>query len=154
MEQLRIHDIIDHMIRTEHKHRAVCDKALSTLGLHRSQLRMLMFVWHHGGEMSQHDMAEKMHITAAVVTVTAQKLESEGYITRAQSTKDKRHMVISLTDRGRDMVDRAHGTLDAVDTVMLQDFSEEEKYQLIDFYERMLANLCGREGEKNETEMV
>ncbi len=143
MESLRIHDIIEHMIRTEHKHRAVCDRELSSLGLHRSQMRMLMHLWRGGGEMPQHQLARELHVSAAVVTVALKKLESEGYVTRTPSASDRRTVVISLAPRGLESVQFAHGTLDRVDTNMLAGFTESEKRELIDFYTRMFANLAG-----------
>ncbi len=148
MEEMRAHDIIEHMIRTEHRHRAACDRELSALGLYRSRMRMLMHLWHSGGELSQRQLAEEMHVSPAVVTVTVKKLASEGYVTRTQSEKDKRTVMISLAPRGIEMVDLAHGTLDQVDEKMLQGFTEEEKRQLVCFYVRMFSNLsCHEEGE-------
>ncbi len=152
MEQMRVHDIIERMIHTDHRHRAVCDRELSELGLHRSQMRMLMHLWHGGGTLSQRRLSDEMHISPAVVTVTVQKLETEGYLSRKPSETDRRSMMITLAPRGYEMVDAAHGVLDSVDTRMLRGFSESEKKQLVDFYIRMFDNLSS--GEVTGDEMV
>ncbi len=142
MEQLNVHAFMEHMIRTEHTHRAVCDRELSALGLFRSQMRMLMRLWHAGGELTQRQLADEMHISSAVVTVTLAKLEGEGYVTRSPSETDRRSMMVSLTSLGQETVNAAHGILDHVDGVMLQGFSDEERQKLVEFYTRMLSNLA------------
>ncbi len=143
MSEISIHDIIEHMIHVEHAHHTLCDRELSSLGMYRSQLRMLMHLWRQGGAASQKTLADELHITAAVVTVTLQKLAADGYVTRVQSNEDKRVVNISLTQAGEDMVFRAHGILDGVDKKMLSGLTEEEKNNLVSYYKRMFENLKG-----------
>ncbi len=142
MDELNLHDIMGHMIRTDRFHRATCDRELASLALHRSQMRMLMNLARNAGAMSQRALADDMHISAAVVTVTLNKLEKEGYVTRTPSFADRRTFTVSLTEKGQQMVDEARGRLNYVDGIMLQDFTEEEKRQLVGFYTRMLSNLA------------
>ncbi len=141
MSQIRVHDIIEHMIHAEHTHRALCDRELASLGLYRSQLRMLMHLWRHGGAISQRALAEEMHISPAVVTVTLQKLEGEAYVTRTPCGEDRRAVTIALTTRGVEMVHRARGILDSIDAKMLSGLSDEDKNNLVTYYKKMVANM-------------
>ncbi len=141
MEFSGIHEIMEHMIHTEHMHKAVCDRELSRSGLYRAQFRMLMHLWHNGGKLPQRRLAEELHISPAVVTVTLKKLLAEGYVTRIPSEQDRRTVMIALTPHGNEAVDTAHGTLDRIDTAMLDGFTDEEKEKLVSYYNRMLFNL-------------
>ncbi len=137
----RLRETVDRMIETDRLHRAVCDRELSEIGLHRAQHRMLMHLYFCGDVASQRELARALAITPAVVTVTLRKLETAGYVRRSAAPEDNRQLGVELTDAGRSIVQRTKSILDRVDTVMFEGFSEEELDIARAFYERMKDNL-------------
>lgn len=136
-----IHDLVDRMIGTDRLHRAVCDRELAVLGLHRAQHRMLMHLHFHGDVSSQRALARELAVTPTVVTVTLRKLEAEGYVARRMNAPDKRLLGVELTESGRSAVERTKVILDRVDRRMFRGFTDEELELARSFYERMRDNL-------------
>ncbi len=67
----------------------------------------ILYILDMNGEMSQKDLALRMHIRPQSLTGALLKLEEAGYITRRRSEKDKREQFVSVTqlgkERGREM---------------------------------------------------
>lgn len=67
----------------------------------------ILYILDTNGEMSQKDLALKMHIRPQSLTGALLKLEEAGYITRRRSERDKREQFVSVTqlgsERGREM---------------------------------------------------
>lgn len=136
-----IHETIDCMIGTDRLHRAVCDRELAVLGLHRAQHRMLMHLYFHGDVPSQRALARELSVTPTVITVTLQKLEAEGYVVRRTVAPDKRLLGVELTAAGRSVVEKTKVILDRVDCSMFRGFTDEELKMARNFYDRMRQNL-------------
>lgn len=143
MEQSRkdlTHRAVDLMIHTDRHHRILCDQRFSALGVHRSQHKMLMYLHKKGGVGSQRRISQDMQISTAVVTVTLQKLEAEGYVTRTVSDTDKRNVAIALTDRGNAVVEDTCRIIDEIDARMFDGMSEAEIEQYIALTARIFDN--------------
>ena len=138
-EQLR--ETVDRMIEADRLHRAVCDRELSEIGLHRAQHRMLMHLYFCGDAASQRELARALAITPAVVTVTLRKLESAGYVRRTAAPEDNRQLGVELTDAGRAVVQRTKRILDHVDMAMFEGFTDDELCTARIFYVRIKENL-------------
>lgn len=137
----RLRETVDRMIEADRLHRAVCDRELSEIGIHRAQHRMLMHLYFHGDVPSQRELARELCITSAVVTVTLRKLESDGYVRRTSVTDDKRQLGVELTESGRAVVGRTKVIWDRVDRAMFDGFTEEELETACQFYARIKENL-------------
>lgn len=137
----RLREAVDRMIEADRLHRAVCDRELSEIGIHRAQHRMLMHLYFHGDVPSQRELARELCITPAVVTVTLRKLESDGYVRRTSVTDDKRQLGVELTESGRAVIGRTKVILDRVDRAMFDGFTEEELETACQFYARIKENL-------------
>ena len=87
-------------------HHALIESKVSALGLHRSQHTMLLTI-NHIGNISQKELAQSMEISPAAVTVTLKKLEAQGYIERSSSSSDSRVNNITITEKGREITQRA-----------------------------------------------
>lgn len=148
MEATDTQQVIDCMIRTDRRHRALCDRETAAIGLHRSQGRMLGYLFRRGGAASQKEIAEEMNITPAVVTVSLKKLVQDGYAERTTAKEDKRSFRVTLTEKGERVIMQAHAILQRIDTRMLRGFSKAELVTLTDFYRRMLDNM--EQAEKEE----
>lgn len=89
-------DIFNDILKVEHK--AIESFAGNSLTM--SEMHILEAV---GKSPSQQmsDIAKKLRITLPTLTVSVQRLEEKGYITRQRFGADRRKVAVALTDRGQ-----------------------------------------------------
>lgn len=121
-------------------HHALVETKVSALGLHRSQRSMLLTI-NFNGNISQKELAKRMEISPAAVTVTLKKLEAQGFIERAQSEDDSRVNNITVTEKGRDIICQTGAIFDEVDEKTFAGFSEEELEEFLSYLRRVSSNL-------------
>ena len=90
--------------------------------------------------MTQKELADKLSITPAAVTGILKRLEAEQYIERTLGT-DNRYNEISITDKGRAVVDHTRLTFGNADRALFEDFSDEELDVYVRCLEKMQANI-------------
>jgi DNA-binding MarR family transcriptional regulator len=66
-------------------------------------------------------------------------LESKGLARRLRSKEDRRANAIELTPKGRRVLKRADGMMDACEATLIRVLSVEEREQLTRMLERLLA---------------
>ena len=121
-----VHRTIHDFMYTDRLHRAAIERAISTLGIHRSQHRMLVHLWRAGGELSQGALAKELDISPAAVAVTLGKLERAGYIRRVSDSADGRRKTIAVTPEGEELLRVSRSAFDEVDLAMFSALSDEE----------------------------
>lgn len=96
------------------------------------------------GKASQLTLAEKTHFSTPTVSILLRKMESEGYVTRTPDKKDRRVMLVSLTEKGKKF-DREHlNRILENDRRATKSFSAEEEATLVALLSRMYDNLKER----------
>lgn len=99
-----------------------------------------------GKEVNQKDLEQAMGLTHQTMTEIIKKLEANGFIECAQSTKDKRSKSIKTTDKALEI----HKNMDNTDNMVLEEMckgiSEDKKKELIETLDAMLDNICEKEG--------
>lgn len=120
--------------------RAATEKFVDKLGLRKSQHQMLIEASQESNPC-QKDLAEKMEISPAAVTVTLKKLETQGYIERTSSTEDSRVNNIALTSKGKSIVRKTNDFFRTIDTKAFENFSDEEIEQFNSYLQRLVDNL-------------
>lgn len=78
------------------------------------------------------DLSYILGIRQQSLNETLQKLEKEGYIVRTPSPKDRRVMLISLTEKGNEIKPVQHDCLDVLD-----ESSDEELKQFTSYIDRL-----------------
>ena len=132
-------DIVKLFLLAARSHHHTFEKHVGDFGVHRSQHRILMYLSMHTDEMiTQKDIAANFQISAAAVAVSVRKLEEEGLISRIADENDNRSNVITLTDRGRQIVDQTKTLISKIDEAMFAGFDDEEIAQ----FSAYLARLC------------
>ena len=102
-ERLLATKVIQEFIRTDRLHRQLVEARITNdVGLHRSQHVMLMHLSHAKEPPSQKELACHFDISPAAVTVTLNRLECGGYITRSNPEGDNRSNRIAITEKGRE----------------------------------------------------
>lgn len=79
---------------------------LKELGLTYTQYIVMMVLWENDG-LSVRSLGEKLHLDSGTLTPLLKKLENIGYVTRKRSEEDERVVLVSLTDTGRELKEKA-----------------------------------------------
>ncbi len=95
----------------------------------------------HSDHTTQFELAKRTHLTPPTVSVTLQKMEHDGHITRTPDAYDLRQMQVALTDKGREAEHGNHMRANALEQIILDGFSDEERQTLDALLCRMEDNL-------------
>lgn len=117
---------------------------LKELDLTYTQYVVMMVVWEKE-RVNEKDLVESLYLQANTLAPLLKKLKQKGYVDINKDNKDKRNIVISLTEQGRKLKDKAvHVPLSLAEEPWL---SEEEAKQ----YKRLLYKIIN-EGKELEDE--
>ena len=133
---------INKLINVQKKHKSLIDSEVSSIGIHRTQHRALMYLSKKGNLLSQKELAEHLDITAAAVTQLLQKLEADGYIERNLG-EDNRFNEINITEEGKKVVEKTRVLFSKVDSSLFDGFTEEELDTFTFLLEKILDNIKG-----------
>ncbi len=79
---------------------------LDELDLTYTQYITMMVLWEHG-DSTVNDLGGRLFLDSGTLTPLLKNLESKGYVKRGRSKEDERSVIISLTDEGRDLREKA-----------------------------------------------
>lgn len=118
---------------------------------YRTLLMQLAFARQRGEEgITQFELARHTHLTPPTVSVTLQKMERDGYITRVPDETDMRQMRVTLTEKGI-AVDRANmQKAQETEELAFEGITPEEKAELSRLLMRVRSNLSLGVGLPNE----
>ena len=89
---------------------------------------------------SQRELAREFGITPAAVTGILKNLERDGYITR-EAGRDTRYNEITITERGRTVVEESRLGFRRTDEAIFAGFSDEDLEKYVEILERMQENM-------------
>lgn len=137
----RAHNTFYKLIQTDRLHRCVLDGFLSDFGIHRSQHMILMRLSKEDCCPSQKALAEHFKISPAAIAVTLKKLEESGYILRSSHKDDVRLNNITLTEKGKDIVEKSKQLFEETDYAMFENFTDEDYTRLEECLNKMTDGL-------------
>lgn len=140
MSDSRLSEAINMMIKTDHMHKCMIDYRVRSLGIHRTQHRILMHLAKHEKLPSQKELAEHLDVTPAAVTGALKKIEKEGYVERTLG-HDNRYNELRITEKGRNLVNETKKLFAEADSSMFAGFSDEELETYISCLEKLQANI-------------
>ena len=79
---------------------------LDEIGLTYTQYIALMVLWEYE-EISVKELGEFLYLDSGTLTPVLKKLEQKGYLRRCRSSEDERVLLISLTDEGIALKEKA-----------------------------------------------
>ena len=91
---------------------------LSEHGLTYPQYLVLLVLWEADAQ-PVNDIAHKLYLETNTVTPLLQRMEKEGILTRQRGQKDARQMIVSLTNKGRDLQNKLADVPFAVGSAVL-----------------------------------
>ena len=140
MSESRLTDAINMMIKTDHMHKCMIDCRARSLGIHRTQHRILMHLAKYEKLPSQKELAYHLDVTPAAVTGALKKIEKEGYV-EITLGHDNRYNELRITEKGRDLVNKTKNLFAQADSALFVDFSDEELEMYISCLEKLQANI-------------
>ena len=81
-------------------------RPLSELGLTYTQYIVMMALWEYGC-MTEGELGEKVHLDSGTLAPLLKRLESLGYVSRVRLKCCERKLMISLTEEGRQLREKA-----------------------------------------------
>ena len=111
---------------------------LKELGITYTQYITFLVLWEKDG-ITVGEICERLMLDNGTVSPLLKKMENAGYITRSRSAEDDRVVVITLTEQGREMQEKAKDIPEKVGECI--DLSPEKAVKL---YE-LLYELLGKE---------
>ena len=125
----------------DHEHRRVIMQLVQQCtGISHSQ-HLLLMVLASGEFSSQKEIANRLNISPAAVTMALKKLEAEGFITKNTNPNDTRFNFVNLTEKGENVVRFSQQLFQNIDHELFYGFSEEDLKQLGTYLTRILDNL-------------
>jgi DNA-binding MarR family transcriptional regulator len=99
------------------------------------------------GGVSQRWLMRELGLTSGTISTRVDRLAEQGLVSRTPDETDRRNTLIALTDRGRELLDRATPAhLDTEDR-MLAALAPDERHQLADLLRRLLTSYEGTDAD-------
>ncbi len=95
------------------------------------------------GEKRLGELAEQLDFTSGAVTALCDKLEAGGYAIRKRPPEDRRSVVLDITDKGKELLERTRGTGSYMIDTLFGSFTEEELEAQKSFYSTLIERLGG-----------
>ncbi len=115
-------------------------RALEALDIGAGQIPILHALY-ESGSLSQREIADRIRVTPATISITIRKMERANLVVRRGSTADARVYTVHLTDAGRERFEEALYAMNLPYGEMLKGFSEEEVELFRSFICRMDENM-------------
>jgi len=112
---------------------------MEKIGLHRGQGFAMVQLWHRDG-VPQRELSEAMHISPASVTNMLQRMERDGWIRRERDRDDQRVVRVYLSDKAKDLREKARTVFREMEEELGSIYSDEERETL----KRLLMKLHDR----------
>ena len=109
----------------------------------KGQGRLIGFLKRKDG-FSTKELSEILNISVTSLNETLNKLEQQNFIRKVPSPKDKRILLVELTEEGRAIEFKNHEDIDIFDTL-----SEEEKENLNEYLNRLTIALHNKFKDEN-----
>ena len=109
-------------------------------GIHPGQIPMIFKLFKHK-ELNQKELAEKTCVKPSTITIMLRKMEKSGLIEKKTDKNDRRIYIVSLTEKGSDIVKKLSSLIENLEENSLKGISEEEQDILFRLLDKILTNL-------------
>lgn len=101
----------------------------------------LLFMIYHKKVTSPKDLAKKLRIAPATLSVRLQRLESAGYLRREIDSKDKRNYVLEVEPKGEELVMASYKAMEKAAEGLFAGFTKEDFQQLMKYMNMLKQNV-------------
>ncbi|CAG7912453.1 MarR family transcriptional regulator [Mammaliicoccus sciuri] len=113
------------------------EKELKSFGLTYSQYLVLLSLWEENPQ-TLHSIGHKLDLSSNTLTPLLKRLEQSGWVTRQKSDQDKRQLVVSLTQKGKEQKQPIY---DAISKCVSEDMNLDLYKQTKDIMDQLEATL-------------
>ena len=128
----------------ERKHHTAVDNLLYQRGVQNIGQPMILTILSQqkdGTIESQKELARRLRVSPATVTVSLKSMERDGYVRKLSNAEDLRCKPITITEKGRKAAQLIDEVFETLDHGMYQGFSPEDLARISGLYRRMIDNL-------------
>lgn len=136
-----LHEIHHKYMRINRLHRSAVENKFAGYKIHRSQHGLLMYLSHADKMPTQKELADRFEVSPAAIATSMKRLEADGYIKREINENDTRQNMISITDKGREVVEFSKSTFEELDRKTYGCLTEDELLCLDRILTKMLNSL-------------
>lgn len=129
---------LDRSIRILHRRKV--SGLLKTIGLYDGQPRLLFHLSEKGG-CNQKELSDYLNVSCATITVSLKRMEKCGIVEKRPDESDLRNNLITLTDKGNDLVNKCREMFNEVNVKMYDGLNQDEIRNLESYYKRIIVNL-------------
>jgi len=117
--------------------------AYKVLGKNRWSISQELTIYYisQNKKLSQKDLASKLNITPASISVIVHQMESEGLLIRIPDEKDKRQVNLSLTEKGQNLLPKVSNSWSKIQEKITRGLNESEKATLLHLLQKVARNL-------------
>lgn len=113
---------------------------LDKIGIYPGQPPMLLTLYKKDGQ-SQKELANKLCIKPATITVMIKRMEKAGLLERHQDLEDQRVSRVYITDQGKEVCSEVHKVMNIIESECFNNFTDEEQMLLRRLLMQMRDNL-------------
>lgn len=135
--------IFHQMLRAHHNAcmTALAKQGLRDIGSPRLLVELSQYPDDPDQAPTQKELADRLHCAPPTIAASLKCLERQGYVARRTDERDSRRNRISITQKGRDILEANIRAFQQVDDHMYHGFSPEERELVHQFHQRILQNL-------------
>ena len=115
---------------------AKVSESFREFGLTPTQFGVLDVLFAKGGAMKIGELIDSMLATSGNMTVVIKNMEKNGWVTRTTCPTDKRAYLVTLTEAGRDLIQKAWPAHIVAVEETFSVLTEEEQEQLIELLKK------------------
>lgn len=113
------------------------EKELKSFGLTYSQYLVLLSLWEENPQ-TLHSIGQKLDLSSNTLTPLLKRLEQSGWVTRQKSDQDKRQLIVSLTQKGKEQKQPIY---DSISKCVSEDMNLELYKQTKDIMDQLETTL-------------
>ena len=108
-------------------------------GGRRGQNRILGMLYREG-EMTQKEVQNRLDIQSGSISEIVRKLEAKGLVKRKKHKDDKRNVVLTITDEGKEFYNENQRIKKQQEAVIFNALSHDERRELKSLLDKLLAD--------------
>jgi DNA-binding MarR family transcriptional regulator len=137
------HRLLLSMLRTEHEVVKACNRVYRRFGVTYHQFQVLRILEAADEPLTQGTIGSHLLVSRANLSGLMDRMSANGLVRRRTSRKDRRVVMVDLTDRGRERLSALAPVRDSVESILLAGISPAAAEEII----TLLDGVAGRAGE-------
>lgn len=131
------HRLLLAMLRAEHEITRACNRVYKRFGVTYHQFQVLRILEAADEPLPQGTIGEHLMVSRANLSSLIDRMVAGGLVKRRSTRRDRRVVLIVLTDRGRSVLRAVEPMRDTVETLLMAGIPRDEAEHVVDVLEGM-----------------